>query len=70
MAELGLHFGRLDFLLGEDGYWFLEVNTNGEWAWLDTEGHHGLLLKVASEIDPDQPRHPIPNYRPATPSPQ
>ena len=68
MAELGLHFGRLDFLLGPDGYWFLEVNTNGEWAWLDAEGHHGLLPKVAAEIDPDQPRHPIPSYGPSPPS--
>ena len=68
MAELGLHFGRLDFLLGSDGYWFLEVNANGEWAWLDTAGHHGLLPKVAAEIDPDQPRYPIPGYGPVTPS--
>lgn len=70
MAELGLHFGRLDFLLGSDGYWFLEVNTNGEWAWLDTMGLHGLLLKVVSEIDPDLPRHPIPDYGSATPPAQ
>jgi hypothetical protein len=41
MHEMGLHFGRLDFLLGADGYYFLEVNANGEWAWLDTEGRHG-----------------------------
>lgn len=60
MAELGLHFGRLDFLLGSDGYFFLEVNTNGEWAWLDTEGHHGLLPKVVAEVDPDSERHSIP----------
>jgi glutathione synthase/RimK-type ligase-like ATP-grasp enzyme len=60
MADLGLHFGRLDFLLGPEGYFFLEVNTNGEWAWLDTDGRHGLLLKVAREIDPDTDRYPIP----------
>jgi hypothetical protein len=60
MADLGLHFGRLDFLVGQDGYWFLEVNSNGEWAWLDTMGQYGLLPKVVSEIDPDQPRYPIP----------
>jgi hypothetical protein len=62
MAELGLHFGRLDFLLGPDGYFFLEVNTNGEWAWLDTDGRHGLLPKVAREIDPATARYPIPAY--------
>jgi hypothetical protein len=60
MKELGLHFGRLDFLLGPDGYHFLEVNTNGEWAWLDTDGRHGLLPKVVEQIDPDTVRNPIP----------
>lgn len=60
MKELGLHFGRLDFLLGPDGYHFLEVNTNGEWAWLDTEGRYGLLPKVTEEVDPDTTRHSIP----------
>lgn len=60
MHELGLHFGRLDFMLGADGYHFLEVNTNGEWAWLDTDGRHGLLPKVVEEVDPATDRHPIP----------
>lgn len=63
MAEMGLHFGRLDFLLGPDGYHFLEVNANGEWAWLDTEGRHGLLPKVAHEIDPATELHSIPMRR-------
>ena len=60
MKELGLQFGRLDFLQGQDGYHFLEVNSNGEWAWLDTEGRYGLLPKVAEEIDPATARHSIP----------
>ncbi len=60
MKELGLHFGRLDFLLGPEGYHFLEVNSNGEWAWLDTDGQFGLLRKVAEEVDPDTVRHSIP----------
>ncbi len=60
MAEMGLHFGRLDFLLGADGYHFLEVNTNGEWAWLDADGRHGLLPKVVEEIAPHTALHPLP----------
>jgi hypothetical protein len=60
MDEMGLQFGRLDFLLNELGYHFLEVNTNGEWAWLDPDGRHGLLPKVVDEISPDTPIHPIP----------
>jgi len=60
MQELGLHFGRLDFLQTQDGYHFLEVNANGEWAWLDTEGRYGLLAKVTEEIDPATTGHSIP----------
>ncbi|MDP2295134.1 MAG: hypothetical protein Q8M24_06680, partial [Pseudolabrys sp.] len=60
MHEMGLQFGRLDFLKGSNGYYFLEVNTNGGWAWLDTQGCHGLLLKVVMEVDPDNVLHSIP----------
>jgi hypothetical protein len=63
MAEMGLHFGRLDFLLGADGYYFLEVNTNGEWAWLDADGRHGLLPKIVEEIAPQTALHPLPVRR-------
>lgn len=35
MDRLGLHYGRLDFITGEDGVFFLEVNTNGQFGWLD-----------------------------------
>lgn len=63
MAEMGLQFGRFDFLLGPDGYFFLEVNSNGEWAWLDADGRHGLLPKVAEEISPLTTLHPLPMPR-------
>ena len=59
MKELGLQFGRLDLLWGADGYHFLEVNTNGEWAWLDSEGRYGLLPKVVEEVSPDTPLHSV-----------
>lgn len=65
MCELGIHFGRLDFLLGSEGYFFLEVNTNGEWAWLDTGGLYGLLPKIVAEIDPDSIRYSIPAHCPS-----
>lgn len=60
MREMGLHFGRLDFLKASNDYYFLEVNTNGEWAWLDTQGCYGLLPKVVMEVDPDNLLHSIP----------
>jgi glutathione synthase/RimK-type ligase-like ATP-grasp enzyme len=36
MDRLGLSFGALDFVLTQDDeYYFLEVNPNGQWLWLD-----------------------------------
>jgi hypothetical protein len=36
MNDFGLRFGRLDFLVGDDGaLHFLECNPNGEFGWLD-----------------------------------
>lgn len=35
MARLDLVFGVLDFVVAPDGQWyFLEINANGQWAWL------------------------------------
>jgi glutathione synthase/RimK-type ligase-like ATP-grasp enzyme len=34
-----LRFAAVDFVIGCDGGWyFLEVNPNGQWAWLDLHG--------------------------------
>jgi hypothetical protein len=60
MAEIGLDFGRLDFLQEGETYWFLEVNSNGEWGWLDFDGSRGILNKLVNELHPDSPIHPIP----------
>jgi hypothetical protein len=50
-------------LLGEGDYFFLEVNANGEWAWLDFDGKNGLLDKILGEISPLTPRYCIPVTR-------
>jgi hypothetical protein len=67
MQRLALHFGRIDFLYGNGVYHFLEINPNGQWAWLDAEGRHGLLDKVVGEISPVTPCIPIPMIRDARP---
>ena len=36
VRRLGLAFGALDFVLTPDGrYVFLEINPNGQWAWIE-----------------------------------
>lgn len=53
MKRLGLRFGRLDFLKTEEEVTFLEVNPNGQFAWLDdsvTFSLHQAVLTAA--LDP------------------
>lgn len=36
MGRLGLVFGALDFVVTPEGDWiFLEINPNGQWAWIE-----------------------------------
>lgn len=36
LAAFGLNFGAFDFAVTADGgWWFLECNPNGQWAWLE-----------------------------------
>ena len=49
MDSLGLKFGRLDMLAKDKSLHetkFLEINPNGQWAWLDKSGTDGLLNSV------------------------
>jgi glutathione synthase/RimK-type ligase-like ATP-grasp enzyme len=39
VGGLGLRFGAIDLVLDESGeHWFLELNPNGEWGWLQRAG--------------------------------
>lgn len=38
VAGLGLDFGAIDFAVNGDGvHFFLEINPNGQWAWLEAQ---------------------------------
>jgi hypothetical protein len=54
MSEMGLVYGRLDFLQPEvdDEPVFLEVNKNGQWAWLDPEKNNGLFAAMCKIYNP------------------
>ncbi len=46
LQELNLEFGAFDFILGKDGgTYFLEVNPNGQWYWLEESA--GVLISDA-----------------------
>jgi len=39
LHSYGLRFAAVDFVISREGAWtFLEVNPNGQWAWLDQVG--------------------------------
>ncbi len=50
MDETGYRFGRFDFIRKDGELWFLELNSNGQWAWLDEKNEHGLVSMVAEAI--------------------
>ena len=50
--SLGLRFGALDFVLDLAGqFWFLEINPNGQWAWIETRTGHPISAAIVSELE-------------------
>lgn len=48
MNALGLKFGALDFALTHEGeYFFLEVNPNGQWLWLEDKLNLGITDAIS-----------------------
>ncbi len=50
MGETGLSFARLDFLRTAQGLTFLELNPNGQFAWMDLQDKRGMLSAIVDEI--------------------
>ncbi len=57
MDETGYRFGRFDFIRKNGELWFLELNPNGQWAWLDENNEHGLVSMVANAIKREDAAH-------------
>lgn len=46
MDKLNLKFGAFDFIVNNDKYYFLEINPNGQWYWLE----EALNLNISESI--------------------
>lgn len=46
MQELNICFGAFDFIVKNSEYYFLEVNPNGQWLWLEEQ----LDLNISNQI--------------------
>ncbi len=51
MGELDLRYGALDFVVDRhDRWWFLEVNPNGQWLWLEQATGQPIAAAVARAL--------------------
>lgn len=42
-SHFGLRYAAIDLVLGKDGRWyFLELNPNGQWAWIEKKAGHPI----------------------------
>jgi glutathione synthase/RimK-type ligase-like ATP-grasp enzyme len=49
--DLGLKFGAFDFLVDHEANWyFLEVNPNGQWWWVEELVGHPIAAAIAREL--------------------
>jgi glutathione synthase/RimK-type ligase-like ATP-grasp enzyme len=51
MARLGLSYGAFDFIVDKDGkWWYLEVNSAGQWLWIEDLLNLPISEKIASSL--------------------
>ena len=51
VKSLDLDFGAIDLILGRDGkYWFLEVNPNGQWAWIESRTRQPIAAAIVDAL--------------------
>lgn len=50
VKRLGLVFGAIDIVQTADGFYFLEINPNGEWAWLQKEARLPIAEALVDEL--------------------
>jgi glutathione synthase/RimK-type ligase-like ATP-grasp enzyme len=52
VKALGLGFGAIDLVLGRDGrHWFLEINPNGQWAWIESRTAQPIAAAIVEELE-------------------
>lgn len=51
MRRLNLEFGCIDIIEGQDDkYYFLEVNPNGQWLWIEQLTGAPISASLAAEL--------------------
>lgn len=48
---LNLKFGAIDLICDREGkYWFLEINPNGQWAWIENRTNVPISERIVDEL--------------------
>lgn len=51
VAKLGLRFGAIDLVEDQEGrFWFLEINPNGQWAWIENRTGAPITSAIVDEL--------------------
>ncbi|MCM5507146.1 hypothetical protein [Vibrio sp. SCSIO 43169] len=49
--KLNLRFGAIDLICDkQDNYWFLEINPNGQWAWIENRIQAPIAKAIVDEL--------------------
>jgi glutathione synthase/RimK-type ligase-like ATP-grasp enzyme len=50
--QFGLRFSAIDLVLDRAGqYWFLEINPNGQWAWIENRTGQPITGAIVDELE-------------------
>lgn len=50
--SLDLRYGAIDLIVDREGhYWFLEINPNGQWAWIERRTGMPLASAIVDELE-------------------
>jgi len=56
MSHYNLRFAAIDMVVATTGEWyFLEVNPNGQWAWLDLDGNSNIAGSFVKAFSSELP---------------
>ncbi len=52
MRRLNLRYGAIDFICDQQGkMWFLEINPNGQWAWIENLTGYPIAATIVDELE-------------------
>ena len=52
MSRLSLRYGAIDFICDQEGkLWFLEINPNGQWAWIENLTGYPIAAAIVDELE-------------------